>query len=102
MKHRHGDRVAARSRTTLVVRREGGPVDDDPDFFRARCPLTGVKAKHVPHFVLFAERYCGGEIVPLAGAPLGVSDPEVERSRFELLVAEASPRPALEATMSSG
>jgi hypothetical protein len=30
------------------------------------------------------------------------ADPEVERSRFELLVAEASPRPALEATMSSG
>lgn len=43
---------------------------DDPSYLRARCPLTGVLAKHVAHLVLYAERHCGGEIVPLAGAPL--------------------------------
>ncbi|WP_433784412.1 hypothetical protein ACQPX6_29720 [Actinomycetospora sp. CA-101289] len=44
--------------------------DDEPDFLRARCPLTGVRAKIVAHLVIFAERHCGGEIVPLAGLPL--------------------------------
>lgn len=44
--------------------------EDEPDFFRARCPLTGVRAKLVAHLVVFAERHCGGEIVPLAGLPL--------------------------------
>lgn len=44
--------------------------EDDPTFFRARCPLTGARAKIVAHFVLLAEQQYGGEIVPVAGRPL--------------------------------
>jgi hypothetical protein len=44
--------------------------EDEPDFLRARCPLTDMSAMIVAHLVIFAERHCGGEIVPLAGLPL--------------------------------
>jgi hypothetical protein len=44
--------------------------DDEPSFFRARCPLTGVRAKTVAMCVIAAQRHHGAEIVPVAGAPL--------------------------------
>ena len=52
--------------------------DDDPDFFRARCPWTGVTAKIVAAWMIVAERRFGGEIVPVAEA--GTIDEQIARA----------------------